>query len=372
MDLDVNVLVLNPGSSSLKYRLVDMPTGQAVVSGELERLEDDDFEAGFARIADEIPDDARIAAIGHRVVHGPAGASGPVPVTQQVIDEIAALVPLAPLHNRVSLLALDVAQERFPDIPHYVVSDTTFHRTLPEVASTYAIDADLAERHGVRRHGFHGISVQYVVREAAAHLGRDVEALNQIVLHLGSGASATAVAGGCSVDTSMGLTPTEGLVMGTRPGDLDPGVLPYLQREAGLSAVQIDELLNRRSGLAGLCGDSDIRDVEQRAAAGDERARLALEVYAYRVKGYIGRYLAQLSGVDAIVFTAGVGENRPEVRRACLSGLEVVGIQLDDERNRREADGPRVISKPDSPVVVLVVPTDEVLEIARQVAAEIG
>jgi len=251
-------------------------------------------------------------------------------------------------------------------VPHVAVFDTAFHQTLEPAAYTYAIDADLAERHRVRRYGFHGTSHKYVSEAAAAFLGRPLGELKQIVLHLGNGASACAVDGGRSVDTSMGMTPLEGLVMGTRSGDLDPAVLIHLARRAQLTTDQLDELLNRRSGLLGVSGRGDMRDVRMAADRGEERARLALDVTVHRLKHYIGAYTAELGGLDVLTFTAGVGENDKALRAEVAGGLEVLGIRLDPERNASSSREARVISADDSAVTVLVVPTNEELEISRQ------
>jgi acetate kinase len=276
------------------------------------------------------------------------------------------LSDLAPLHNPANLEGIRAAKKAFPDVPHVAIFDTAFHQTLPPEAYTYAIDAGLAERHRVRRYGFHGTSHKYVSETAAAFLGRPLGDLKQIVLHLGNGASACAVDGGRSVETSMGMTPLEGLVMGTRSGDLDPAVLIHLARRAHLSTDDLDELLNRRSGLLGLSGRGDMRDVRGAASDGDASARLALEVTVHRLKHYIGAYTALLGGLDVLTFTAGIGENDAALRAEVLTGLEVLGIRLDADRNAAPSREARVISADDSAVTVLVVPTNEELEIARQ------
>jgi acetate kinase len=281
------------------------------------------------------------------------------------VAQISALSPLAPLHNPGAVAGIEAARAQL-DVPHVAVFDTAFHQTLSPAAYTYAIDAGLAERHRVRRYGFHGTSHKYVSETAAAFLGRPLRELRQIVLHLGNGASACAIDGGRSVDTSMGMTPLEGLVMGTRSGDLDPAVLIHLARRAHLSTDDLDELLNRRSGLLGLTGRGDMRDVREAAEGGDEAARLALDVTVHRLKHYIGAYTAALGGLDVLTFTAGVGENSVPLRAEVLTGLEVFGIRLDPERNAGSSREARVISTDDSAVTVLVVPTNEELEISRQ------
>jgi acetate kinase len=304
--------------------------------------------------------------VGHRVVHGGKRFFEPTIITPLVEINIEDLSDLAPLHNPANLEGIRAAKKAFPDVPHVAVFDTAFHRTLPPSAYTYAIDADLAERHRVRRYGFHGTSHKYVSERAAAFLGRPLAELKQIVLHLGNGASACAVDGGRSVETSMGMTPLEGLVMGTRSGDLDPAVLIHLARRANLTTDQLDELLNRRSGLLGLSGRGDMRDVRLAADRGDEQARLALDVAVHRLKHYLGAYTALLGGLDVLTFTAGVGENDAALREEVVNGLGVLGIRLDPERNASPSRDARVISADDSRVTILVVPTNEELEISRQ------
>lgn len=403
------VLVVNSGSSSFKYQLLDAASERVLATGLVERIgqatgharhtvrqapdatdgaptassathEIDrpipDHTAGFdimLRAFDEHgPSLAQHppVAVGHRVVHGGARFFEATIITDLVEINIDELSVLAPLHNPGALQGIRAARRAFADIPHVAVFDTAFHQTMPPEAYTYAIDAELAERHRIRRYGFHGTSHKYVSETAAAHLGRDLSALRQIVFHLGNGASVTAIDGGRSVDTSMGFTPLEGLVMGTRSGDLDPAILLHLARRASLSVDDLDELLNRRSGLQGLAGASDIRDLARRVDAGDESARAALAVYAHRLRSYAGAYIAQLGGVDVISFTAGVGENAPSVREQALRGLEFFGVRVDPERNAAARRGEITrISSDDSAVQVLVVPTDEELEIARQALA---
>jgi acetate kinase len=306
------------------------------------------------------------------VVHGGKRFFEPTIVTPLVEINIEDLAALAPLHNPANLQGIRAAKAAFPDVQHVAVFDTAFHQTLSPAAYTYAIDAALADKHRVRRYGFHGTSHKYVSEAAAAFLGRPLGDLKQIVLHLGNGASACAVDGGRSVETSMGMTPLEGLVMGTRSGDLDPAVLIHLARRAGLGIDGLDELLNRRSGLLGLSGHGDMRDVRHAAEAGDPAARLALETTVHRLKHYIGAYTALLGGLDALVFTAGIGENDRRLRAEVCDGLQTLGIRLDPERNSAESRDARVISTDDSPVAVLVVPTDEEIEIARQSLQAVG
>jgi acetate kinase len=313
-----------------------------------------------------------LAAIGHRVVHGGERFREPTVVTEEVKRAIAELSALAPLHNPPNLAGIEAAERTFPGIPQVAVFDTAFHQSLPPAAYSYAIDSDLAKANQVRRYGFHGTSFEYVAGEAARFLGRPLEELRLIILHIGNGASACAVSGGRSVETSMGMTPLEGLMMGTRGGDIDPGVLIHLQRAGGLSTDALDDLLNHGSGLLGLGGHGDIRDVQKAAEEGDERAGLALEVYLHRIRHYVGAYLAQLGGADAIIFTAGVGENNAAVRAGALAGLNGLGILVDSKRNALPSREARRISPDASPVAVLVIPTNEELEIARQAVAAIG
>ncbi|WP_433649195.1 acetate/propionate family kinase [Micromonospora zamorensis] len=360
------VLVLNCGSSSVKWRRYD--GDQVLDHGTVERVGEPgggpaDHASAVRQILDGL-DLTDLTAVGHRVVHGGRKFSAPVLVDDAVLAAIKDLVPLAPLHNPANLAGIEVARAALPDIPQVAVFDTAFHHTLPEAAATYAIDREVAERYGIRRYGFHGTSHAYVSRRTAQLLGRPYEQLNTITLHLGNGASACAVANGRSVATSMGMSPLQGLVMGTRSGDLDPTVIFHLRREGGLSVDEIDDLLNHRSGLLGLTGVNDMREVLQRRAAGDRAAELAFDVYCRRITGYVGAYYALLGHVDAITFTAGVGEHAAPVRAAALAGLDRLGIAVDDARNG--GDGDRVISPDGAEVSVCVIRTDEEREIARQ------
>lgn len=359
------VFVLNSGSSSLKWSLVDTVTGASVHDGTVERIGEEGAPPDHAEAMRSILaklDGAHPAVIGHRVVHGGSLFSAATVVTDEVEAQIDELSALAPLHNPANLAGIRAAKIAFPGVPNVAVFDTAFHQTLAPEAYTYAVPPEL----GIRRYGFHGTSYQYVAARAAEHFGRDD--LKLIVFHLGNGASVTAIDSGRSVETSMGMTPLEGLVMGTRSGDLDAGALFHLGRQ-GMTLPELDTLLNRRSGLLGLSGSGDMRDVRKAAEGGDARAQAALDVYHHRLRHYLGAYLAQLGGVDAIVFTAGVGENSPGTRAAALNGLEGLGIHLDPDRNA--AGGP-VISTDDSAVTVLVIRTNEELEIARQSLAAIG
>lgn len=389
------VLVINAGSSSLKYDLIDVGSAESLASGLVERIGEQTslarhsvggedhrqeasladhgaaFELVLAAFGEHGPDlaEVELLAVGHRVVHGGADFSEPTRIDDAVEATIERLIPLAPLHNPANLEGIRVARARFPDVPQVAVFDTAFHQTLPPHAYTYAVKRDWREGHRVRRYGFHGTSHSYVSRRAAELLGLAVEDANVIVLHLGNGASATAVAGGRSVDTSMGLSPLEGLVMGTRPGDLDPSLPAHLSR-AGVSLEEYDHALNKESGVKGLAGTNDFREVEERAEAGDRDASLALDVVTHRLRKYIGAYAAVLGRVDAVAFTAGIGEHSPLVRAAALEGLtELFGIELDEAANAAATSGEHRISTASSRVAVLVVPTEEELEIAREAAA---
>ena len=391
------VLVVNTGSSSIKYQLFEMDGRQALASGLVERIGEAgarlthrtgdaeplvveervaDHSEGFERMFRAFETAGgpigELAGIGHRVVHGGDRLTEPTRIDDAAIAAIADQAPLAPLHNPSNLLGIRIAMASFPDTPQVAVFDTAFHQTMPPRAWRYAVPADLAAQLRIRRYGFHGTSHAYVSRKAAEHLGRPAGELNLVTLHLGNGASVAAVAGGRCIDTSMGLTPLEGLVMGTRSGDLDPAVVFYLHREAGLSVDDIDDLLNKRSGLLGLAGANDMREVERRAAEGDQAAAEALDVYCYRIRKYVGAYAAALGRLDALVFTAGIGENSDGVRAGVCQGLEGLGVALNPKRNRSRSGRPRTVSPDDSKVAVLVVPTNEELEIAEQTLAVIG
>lgn len=355
--------VVNSGSSSLKWELLDAESGEHLKGGLVERVTDhaSAMKGVLQELGSEHPE-----VIGHRVVHGGSVFTAATLVTDEVEAAIDELSALAPLHNPANLAGIRAARAAFPGVPNVAVFDTAFHQTLAPEAYTYALDTDVAREHGIRRYGFHGTSYQYVSRVAGELLGRDKAKL--VVFHLGNGASVAAIDSGRSVETSMGLTPLEGLVMGTRSGDLDAGVLFHLGR-AGVTLDELDTLLNRRSGLLGLAGTGDMRDVQEAAAGGDGAARLALDVYHHRLRHYLGAYLALLGGADAIVFTAGVGENSPLTRTAAVAGMEWLGIELDEALNSQRSKDARVVSSRGSRIAVLVVPTNEELEIARQAAA---
>jgi acetate kinase len=393
-----HVLVINSGSSSIKYQLVDATSGDALASGIVERIGLEvgkvkhegpngatvleqpvpDHETGMRLVLDLFEQqgpqlrEEDLTAVGHRVVQGGDVFDGPAVIDDAVLAQIDELSPLAPLHNPANVAGIEAARHAFPNIPHVAVFDTAFHRTMPPAAYTYAIDEQVAKEFKIRRYGAHGTSHLYVSRATAEFLGRPLEELNTIVLHLGNGASASAVRGGACIDTSMGLTPLEGLVMGTRSGDIDPAVLFHLARVGGYTIDQLDELLNRKSGMLGLSGYTDMRDVHDAVAAGDERVKTALDVYYHRIKGYVGKYYAELGRVDVITFTAGIGENDDIVRLNALAGLERLGIQVDPERNAGRKKQPTVISPDGAEVTVLVIPTNEELEIARQSVATIA
>lgn len=364
-----SVLVLNSGSSSVKYAVVDPDSGAMLAEGIVERIGEGvvpDHSAALQVVFDELADDmAGVVAVGHRVVHGGPDLYEPTIVDDTLVAKLNELSPLAPLHNPPAVLGIEVARKALPDLPHIAVFDTAFFHNLPIAASTYAIDRGIAAQWHIRRYGFHGTSHKYVSEKAAAFLDVPLGSLSQIVLHLGNGASASAIDGGRPIDTSMGLTPMEGLVMGTRSGDVDPGVITYLSRTAGMSVEEIETMLNRHAGMLGLGGEIDFRVVHQRIESGDEAAQLAYDVYIHRLRKYIGAYLALLGGADVITFTAGVGENDAAVRRDALSGMSALGIELDEHLNASPAKTARRISADNSRTTVLVIPTDEELAIAR-------
>ncbi len=348
------ILVLNSGSSSIKYELIDMAGPVTVAEGLVERIGEEtsrvehvaqgmsylierplvDHRAGLAAMAEAfdatVPvDPAALTAVGHRVVHGGDRFSQPAVIDDEVLDAIRECIPLAPLHNPANLDGIRVAMEIFPDLPQVAVFDTAFHQTMPPRAFLYAIPYELYEQDRVRRYGFHGTSHRFVAGECARLLGRPLEECNLITVHLGNGCSMTAIENGRSIDTTLGMTPLEGLVMGTRSGDVDPALHLFLKQNKGMELEAIDALLNKESGLKGLCGMNDMRDIHRAAEAGDRRAAIALEVQTYRNRKYLGAYMAVLGRVDAIVFTAGIGENDAVVRAESLRGLEHLGVVLD-------------------------------------------
>jgi len=396
----MKVLVINSGSSSLKYRLFDTADGSAIVDGGVERIGEpgtalrhrwrsragrleelaraiaaSDHRAAFAAILavvneTSVTDDiAQPDAIGHRVVHGGERFRAPARIDADVVSAIRDLIPLAPLHNPANLLGIELCLELFPVVPQVAVFDTAFHQTMPARAYRYALPHSFYAEHHVRRYGFHGTSHAYVAKRAAAHLARPLAELKLITLHLGNGASAAAIEHGRCIDTSMGMTPLEGLVMGTRCGDLDPAIVFYMGRAAGLDNAALETLLSNESGLKGLCGANDMREVLRRMEAGEAPARLAFDVYCYRLRKYIGAYYAALGRPDAIVFTAGIGENAPAVRAGACAGLEALGIRLDADRNAAAAGEMSIIHAGEFGVKLLVIRTNEELEIAEQTRA---
>ncbi|MCK6527163.1 acetate/propionate family kinase [Myxococcota bacterium] len=389
----MHVLVVNAGSSSLRVDLVDPGSGARAAGARVERIgaaarvlwggeegaaaDLPDHAAALRAVLPRLVEASRPVAVGHRVVHGGERFSAPVLVDAAVEAAIEALAPLAPLHNPANLAGIRAARALLPDVPHVAVFDTAFHATLPRRARTYALPLERAERHGIRRFGFHGTSHAFVARRAAEWLGEDLRDLRLVTLHLGNGCSAAAVEYGRSVETSMGLTPLEGLVMGTRGGDVDPGALLALARAEGLDLDGLDDLLNRESGLAGLSGiGNDLRDIEERAAAGDDRCRLALSVSAHRIRKYVGAYAAVMGGMDALVFTAGIGENSARVRHQVAQRLEFLGARLDEDANRDARVTPErpvvLVSEPHSRVRILVVKTDEERAIAEEAVRAAG
>jgi acetate kinase len=389
------VLVVNAGSSSLKYRLLDAPTGDTLASGLVseiggrshwrhtagDEVHDEDLDcpdhgAAFALAREALRErgpgsTGDLVGVGHRVVHGGARFREPVAVDDGVLEEVRSLSALAPLHNPANVEGMVRAREAFPAVRHVAVFDTAFHRDLPAAAHTYAVPRAWREEHEVRRYGFHGTSYAYVSRRTAELMGRPLEDLRMVVLHLGNGASACAVDGGRSVETSMGMTPAEGLVMGTRSGDVDPALGWYLSRVAHLDAAGYDTALNRESGLRGLAGASDFRTVQERAADGDPDARLAVDVTVHRIVKYVGAYAAVLGRLDALAFTAGVGEHAAALREAVVGRLGVFGAVLDPAANA-SGEPERRVSAPGSAVAVWVVPTDEEREIARETLRVLG
>jgi acetate kinase len=393
----MKVAVINCGSSSIKYEVFDTAGCVMLTTGLIEKIGSADsrlrqrrrkadatFEeqnhtqpladhrAGFDFMASVnqhdriIRDESELFGIGHRVVHGGEVFREPTLIDDHVVAAIRSLIPLAPLHNPSNLLGIEIARKQFPDTPQVAVFDTAFHQTLPPHAFHYAVPYDWYATHHVRRYGFHGTSHLYVSREAARYLGKTPESTNLITLHLGNGASCAAVRGGLSIDTSMGLTPLEGLVMGTRSGDIDPALHFFIMRETGMSADELEKSLNAQGGLKGICGLNDMREIQEQSASGVERATLALTMFCYRIKKYIGAYYAVIGRPDAVVFTGGIGENSKTVRSRVCSGLEHLGINLDEGRNAAVSGNVAEIQAHGTPVKLLVVKTDEEGEIARQ------
>ncbi|OPX98397.1 MAG: Acetate kinase [Syntrophorhabdus sp. PtaB.Bin006] len=393
----MKVAVVNCGSSSIKYEVFSLPDLVMLAAGLIEKIggsegclrqrkrkADGTFEEqshvkpladhheGFELMASVnredriIKDDSELFGIGHRVVHGGEMFREPAVIDHEIVAAIRRLIPLAPLHNPSNLLGIEAARARFPGVTQAAVFDTAFHHTLPPHVFHYAVPSAWYADYHVRKYGFHGTSHFYVSREAAKHLGKEPEKVNLITLHLGNGASAAAVRGGASVDTSMGLTPLEGLVMGTRSGDVDPALHFYLMRQTGMSADELEKSLNSQSGLKGVCGLNDMREIIDQAERGDTHAALALDMFCYRVKKYIGAYMAVVGRVDALVFTGGIGENSATVRSRVCGGLKHMGILVDEERNVTCSGSVAGIHEEGAPVKILVIKTDEEREIARQ------
>ena len=391
----MKVLVLNCGSSSLKYQLIDMENEEVLCKGLVERIGIDgsilkhekegldgkhvveqpmkDHKDAIGHVLSAVVDPTvgavkemkEIDAVGHRIVHGGEKFASSAVLTDEVIVAIKDCSDLAPLHNPANLMGVEACKAILPDVPMVGVFDTAFHQTMPEKSFMYSLPHELYKKHGVRRYGFHGTSHLYVSQKAAEMLGKKPEDLKIITCHLGNGASITAVDGGKSVDTSMGLTPLEGLIMGTRCGDIDPAIIPFVMKKEGLDADGVDKLMNKESGVYGMTGiSSDFRDIEDAAAEGNQLAINALDAYAQRVKKYIGAYAAEMNGVDAIVFTAGLGENGIGMREMICADMDFMGIKLDPEKNDVRGKD-RIISSDDSRVKVLLIPTNEELMIAR-------
>ncbi|MDD7183447.1 acetate/propionate family kinase [Peptostreptococcus porci] len=391
----MKVLVLNCGSSSLKYQLIDMSNESVLCKGLVERIGIDgsvlkhekdgldgkhvvevemkDHKDAIKHVLEAVAhpevgavkEMSEIEAVGHRIVHGGEKFASSALLTDEVIEAINECVELAPLHNPANLMGVEACKAILPDVPQVGVFDTAFHQSMPKKAFIYGLPHELYTKYGVRRYGFHGTSHLYVSQKAAEMLGKPVEELKIVTCHLGNGASLTAVDGGKSVDTSMGLTPLEGLIMGTRCGDIDPAIVPFVMKKEGLDADGIDKLMNKQSGVYGMTGiSSDFRDIEDAANNGDEKAQVALDAYCHKVKKYIGSYVAAMNGVDAIVFTAGLGENGISMREMICKDMDFFGIKLDAEKNNVRGKE-RVISTDDSKVKVLLIPTNEELMIAR-------
>ncbi len=394
----MKIFVINSGSSSLKYQLLDMETGAVMTTGLVERIGDamgklsqknwpgeekqaeverempfPDHRAAMHTVVDlvtgqdtgVIASSAEIDAIGHRVVQGGETLFKSTLIDDDVVEKIRANCPLSPLHNPANLVGIEVARELFAGVPQVAVFDTEFHQTMPAEAFMYPIPYELYEEMRIRRYGFHGTSHRYVAQQAAAMLGKAEDEVNLVTLHLGNGCSMAAVRGGKCIDTSMGLTPLAGVMMGTRSGDIDPAIIPFLMKEKGLDMAQIDDILNKKSGLKGICGMNDMRDIHAAAGKGDKKAALAVDMFVYRIKKYIGAYYAVTGPLDALVFTAGIGENDDVVRARVCAGLEHLGISIDADRNKGRKKAATAVQADGSRVAILVIPTNEELAIAK-------
>ena len=390
----MKVLVINCGSSSLKYQLIDSDTEAVIAKGLCERIGIDgrlthqtmgkdkytvdvpmpEHNAAVKYVLDALLDQEKgaitslseIDAVGHRIVHGGEKFANSVVISDEVMEAIEECNDLAPLHNPANLIGIRACQSHMPGVPMVAVFDTAFHQTMPDKAYTYAIPYEYYENYKIRRYGFHGTSHSFVSKRLAELIGKDIKDTKMIICHLGNGSSITAVDGGKSVDTSMGLTPLAGLPMGTRSGDIDPAILEFIAGKEGKSVEEITTILNKKSGVSGLSGvSSDFRDLDAGMKDGNDRCRLALDVFCYSVKKYIGAYAAAMGGLDAIAFTAGIGENNPYVRRMATTGLEFMGIDIDEEKNEVRGDETK-ISTDSSKIQVWVIPTNEELAIARE------
>ena len=393
----MKVMVLNAGSSSIKYQIFDMKDGSVLTSGLLEQIGESSSRLKYkwtagdsetkeaveeGRVADHseglklildvtlklgvIHDLNELAGIGHRVVHGGEAFWKPTMIIDEVVDAVRGMIPLAPLHNPANLIGIEVSRRLCPAVPQVAVFDTAFHQTMPPHAYHYALPFNFYRELRVRRYGFHGTSHRYVAKQCAIYFGKPLGSCNLVTLHLGNGTSTAAIKDGESIDTSMGMTPLEGLVMGTRCGDLDPAIPFYLARSTGKSFDEIENILNKESGLKGICGYNDMREVERLAAEGNAPAKLAIEMFCYRIKKYIGAYYAAIGSLDAIIFTGGIGENSNVIRKESCAGLEGLGIAIDEAKNHVRASKITDISAPSSKIKVLIVPTNEELEIAQQ------
>lgn len=390
----MKVLVINCGSSSLKYQLINMENETSLATGLVERIGIEgskltqkvdgrdkyaltvpmkNHKEAISHVINTLLDEVQgviksadeISAVGHRVVHGGEKYSASVIITDEVMKDLEEFSQLAPLHNPPNIIGINACKELMPSTPMVAVFDTAFHQTMPEKAFLYGLPYELYKENHIRKYGFHGTSHKYVSQRAAEILGKDLKELKLVTCHLGNGSSVAAVDGGLSVDTSMGFTPLEGLLMGTRCGDIDPAIIPYLMDVKGYSYDEVNNIMNKKSGVLGISGvSSDFRDIENAAAEGNERAKLALDVFHYRVKKYIGYFMAAMNGVDAIIFTAGLGENGAETREEIIAGLEWFGIKLDKEKNKVRGQE-RIISTDDAKVKIIVIPTNEELMIAR-------
>ena len=377
----MKILVLNSGSSSLKFQLfaihsLEINKCQLLFSGLVEQIGTspiNNHQHALEKMIQQLKEKQYITAlsdlsgIGHRVVHGGEAFSNPVIINEQVMETIEALSPLAPLHNPANLMGIKLARQKAPQVPQVAVFDTAFHQSIPESAYIYALPYSLYQQHQVRRYGFHGTSHHYVAKQASIYLNKPLSELKLISIHLGNGTSASAIKNAQSIDTSMGMTPLEGLVMGTRSGDIDPAILFYLNREIGMSIDELDTLLNKQSGLKGICGENDMRQIIKQAEQGDHKAELAIHIFCYHIKKYIGAYLATLNGADAIIFTGGIGENSALIRHLSCQDLENLGIQIDTKKNQQKnIKAIMSIQHDSSPIKVLVIATNEELEIAEQ------